>query len=119
MALQWCELDLSGDPDEPEYLGDPSDLIDAASFVVELLRPPAWHTQAACAGRGLDAFYPGRGESLDPAREVCAGCEVQAECLAEALGRPSWADGGGVWGGTSERQRRKLRRASTDVDTAA
>lgn len=72
--------------------------------------PPDWYRQAACRGLDPDLFYPGRGESAEPARKVCAGCPVSAECLTAAEDQ---LEKFGVWGGLSERQRRATR------DTAA
>lgn len=79
----------------------------------------SWRDEAAC--RGLDAtmFFPGRGESAAPAQAVCAGCSARAECVEYAL-RTSQRFG--VWGGTTERQRRQLRaarRSSADRGVAA
>ena len=69
--------------------------------------PGPWVVDANCQGVNPDLFFPGRGESADAAKAVCAGCVVSAECLEYAL------DAGekfGVWGGKSERERRRLRR---------
>lgn len=73
----------------------------------ELVRRPIWHRQAACRGRGTAAFFPSPGDSLAAARAICASCPVQPECLAMAV-----ADAGlqGFWGGSSERDRRLIRR---------
>jgi WhiB family redox-sensing transcriptional regulator len=56
-----------------------------------------------------DAFYPEKGGSTRAAKRVCAGCPVKAPCLQYALDRDERF---GVWGGLSERERRRLRRAS-------
>lgn len=66
-----------------------------------------WLEKAACAGVDPELFFPGRGESTREARAICAGCEVRATCLEHAL------DAGekfGIWGGKSERERRRIRR---------
>jgi WhiB family transcriptional regulator, redox-sensing transcriptional regulator len=68
--------------------------------------PPAWVEAAICAQTDPEAFFPEKGESADPARRICAVCPVQRDCLEDAL--PD-ADRRGVWGGTSEIQRRRLR----------
>lgn len=68
---------------------------------------PSWFDRAACEGLDPDLFFAERGESLDAAREICATCPVQAECLDYALRHRIIH---GVWGGLSERQRRRLRR---------
>ncbi len=67
-----------------------------------------WQSQANCMGVDPDLFFPERGASTREAKEVCRGCVVQADCLEYAL------DNGekfGIWGGMSERERRRLRRA--------
>jgi hypothetical protein len=51
-------------------------------------------------------FFPGRGESAEPARRVCAGCPVREPCLDYALGQGITH---GIWGGLAERDRRALR----------
>ena len=69
--------------------------------------PPPWVEAALCGQTDPDLFSPGHGESPRAAKAVCACCDVRADCLAHAL-----ADSGlvGVWGGTTEHQRRLLRR---------
>lgn len=68
---------------------------------------PAWHLDAACRGADPDLFFPERGESTRAAKAICAGCPVQSECLDWAVGNN---EPGGIWGGSSERQRRLLRK---------
>jgi WhiB family redox-sensing transcriptional regulator len=65
-----------------------------------------WAADGACRGKDNAPWYPERGTSLEPARKVCAACPVRTECLAYAL---LVCERFGVWGGASERQRRKLR----------
>jgi WhiB family redox-sensing transcriptional regulator len=67
----------------------------------------AWVQRANCIGIDADLFFPDRGEPTRHAKAVCAGCEVREECLDYAL---STGQKFGVWGGTSERERRALRR---------
>lgn len=67
--------------------------------------PPEWTERAVCAQTDPELFFPEKGGTTAPAKRVCQGCEVQAECLAYAL------DNGerfGIWGGKSERERRKM-----------
>jgi hypothetical protein len=54
-------------------------------------------------------FFPTRGNNaaIEEAKKVCAGCLVKAECLEYAL---EWNIAHGLWGGTSERERRQLRK---------
>lgn len=68
---------------------------------------PAWHRDAACTAVDPELFFPGRGDSTEPAKQVCAGCPVRSECLEHALDHgEKW----GIWGGTSGRERRRIRR---------
>ena len=69
-----------------------------------------WQDHAACRDAPSWVMFPARGESLDPARAYCAACPVRAECLDWAL---TTGQTYGVWGGTSERERRRMRRGMT------
>lgn len=70
----------------------------------------SWRTDAACADIPLSVvdqiFFPKQGGTTHQAKAVCARCPVRAECLAWAVADPDLA---GVWGGTSARERRRLR----------
>lgn len=45
-----------------------------------------WWDEAACSNRPVSSFFPARGERIDPeVVDLCAGCPVRAECLAEAI----------------------------------
>lgn len=68
----------------------------------------SFQAYGACNGTDPDMFFPNRGESLEPAISVCARCVVREECLEYAVAN---GEKYGVWGGTSERERRRLRRA--------
>ena len=67
----------------------------------------AWQEHALCAQTDPEAFFPEKGGSTREAKRVCTGCEVRAECLEYALANDERF---GIWGGLSERERRKLRR---------
>ena len=82
-----------------------SETLEAARQVARLGQRPAWHDLARCAETDPEMFFPEKGESVRPAKRVCAGCEVRAECLQDALDR---GERFGVWGGLSERERRTL-----------
>jgi hypothetical protein len=64
-----------------------------------------WKDRALCAETDPEAFFPGKGGSTALAKRVCAACEVRAECLQDALDR---REPFGIWGGKSERERRRL-----------
>lgn len=70
-------------------------------------RPPSWRDQAACRGVGPEVMFPSDGVGVIWAKRICAGCPVQAACLAYALAH---REDHGVWGGTSERERRAMLR---------
>lgn len=66
-----------------------------------------WQEFANCLGVDPDLFFPERGASTKEAKAVCRGCVVRDECLEFALEN---AEKFGIWGGMSERERRRLRR---------
>ena len=68
----------------------------------------SWQLQANCMGVDPDLFFPERGASTREAKEVCRGCVVREDCLEYALAN---GEKFGIWGGMSERERRRLRRA--------
>lgn len=74
----------------------------------DIPRPPAWMADGLCAETDPEAFYPEKGGSTREGKAVCAGCPVRAECLEYALEN---RERHGIWGGLSERERRKLERA--------
>ena len=80
----------------------------------DLFASPAFMDLGSCRGMDPDIFFPDRGESLAPAKTVCGECIVRDECLEFALDH---GERFGVWGGTSERERRKLRRARREAGT--
>lgn len=65
-----------------------------------------WRLRAACVGVPTREFFPSTSHGVVKAKDVCAACPVQAECLESQMGRPAYAQYG-VWGGTSERARRR------------
>ena len=65
-----------------------------------------WRELAVCRGTNLEVFFPGRGETAGPARQVCAACPVRQPCLDYAItNRITY----GIWGGLTERERRAPR----------
>jgi WhiB family transcriptional regulator, redox-sensing transcriptional regulator len=67
---------------------------------------PDWHADANCRGLDPELFFPERGEISSAAKDVCHRCDVQVECLTFALNS---GEHFGIWGGMSERQRRRIR----------
>ena len=72
--------------------------------------PLGWQTDALCAQTDPEAFFPEKGGSTRDAKRICTSCEVKAECLDYALANDERF---GIWGGLSERERRRLRRNRT------
>jgi len=66
-----------------------------------------WQERALCAQTDPEAFFPEKGGSTREAKRVCVSCDVRAECLEYALLHDERF---GIWGGLSERERRKLKR---------
>lgn len=66
-----------------------------------------WASRAACKGVDPNLFYPDRGEDVSVALELCTHCPVRAECQAWGLRHENH----GIWGGLSNRKRRKIRSA--------
>jgi len=70
---------------------------------------PGWQEEALCAQTDPEAFFPEKGGSTREAKRICTGCDVRVECLEYALAKDERF---GIWGGLSERERRRLKRAA-------
>lgn len=66
-----------------------------------------WKLYAACYGQDPDIWYPERGQDVRPAKKVCAVCPARMACLSYALRNGERL---GIWGGLTERERRRMRR---------
>jgi WhiB family redox-sensing transcriptional regulator len=66
-----------------------------------------WLSEAACKGMDADTFFPGQGGDTSYPKSVCAICPVSDPCKDHAvIHEPR-----GVWGGTTDRERRKVRQS--------
>ena len=65
----------------------------------------SWRQHAACRGADPDIFYPSSDEEAEEAKAICATCPVRQACLEHALAN---RERDGVWGGATERERRRL-----------
>jgi WhiB family redox-sensing transcriptional regulator len=72
-----------------------------------LTEEPTWQERALCAQTDPEAFFPEKGGSTREAKRICTTCEVRDECLEYALEHDERF---GIWGGLSERERRRLKR---------
>lgn len=68
-----------------------------------------WMVRARCLDADPDAFFPEKGGSTREAKRICAQCPVREECLEFSLEN---RERFGIWGGMSQRERRRLRRKS-------
>ena len=79
--------------------------------IASLMRPLTprgpWERDAACLDAEPETFYPDKGGSTREAKRICESCPVRSECLEYALANDERF---GIWGGLSERERRRLQR---------
>lgn len=66
-----------------------------------------WMARGKCKDVPPDVFFPSDGVGVEIARRICADCPVKAPCLEYAMEQHI---DHGVWGGTSERERRRIAR---------
>jgi WhiB family redox-sensing transcriptional regulator len=105
-----------GMPHRPQLslVPDPPDQFEVASATSSTSIMPAltpeddlWQEKALCAQTDPEAFFPEKGGSTREAKRICLGCEVKDACLDYALAHDERF---GIWGGLSERERRRLKR---------
>ena len=80
-------------------------LTDATSIDYDQDVDGEWQTRALCAETDPEVFFPEKGGSTKAAKQVCKACIVRDDCLEWAL---ETGERFGIWGGLSERERRKL-----------
>jgi WhiB family redox-sensing transcriptional regulator len=85
------------------------------------MREPAetetdWMAYGNCAHRPPSLFFPSDGVGVEVARRICADCPVKEPCLEYAL---EHRIDHGVWGGSSERERRRILKARREAAEAA
>ncbi|MGH9177809.1 MAG: WhiB family transcriptional regulator [Acidimicrobiales bacterium] len=67
----------------------------------------SWRQRAACRGVDPDIFYPSSDEEAEEAKAICRVCPVRESCLEYAIIN---RERDGVWGGATERERRRILR---------
>ena len=72
-----------------------------------LMTAASWRKRAACRGVDPEVFYPVTDEEAGVAKAICASCPVREACLEYAL---SAREREGIWGGATERERRRILR---------
>ena len=80
---------------------------DAAGLIDEVTHRPLWQLETACRGLGTEGFIIKNGGRHN--RALCGDCPVRQECLEAALANAELV---GLWGGTTDAERREMRRAS-------
>lgn len=83
---------------------------------MDMIVPEPWMDSAVCAQTDPEAFFPEKGGSIKEAKTVRLGCDVRDLCLQYALVH---VERYGVWGGKSERERRKLAGKAHPSEVAA
>lgn len=76
--------------------------------VTEVALETSWMAQGRCRDLPPEVFFPSDGVGVEVARHYCAECSVKAPCLEYALENHIEH---GVWGGASERERRRIARS--------
>lgn len=71
----------------------------------------SWQDYSNCRGGDANLFFPERGASTRKAKSICTSCEVRTECLEFAI---SQGEKFGIWGGLSERERRRIRKERSE-----
>jgi WhiB family redox-sensing transcriptional regulator len=89
-------------PCHGDGLGDCAEPLGLVGYVT-----PAWHRDAACKEHPELSWFPGRGRDPRAVKRVCESCLVVDLCRAWALSQPEPLVG--IWGGLTEKERRKLR----------
>ncbi len=96
-------VELTGHADQAVWIGLPGMPLADPSDEGEL----GWQADALCAQTDPEAFFPEKGGSTRDAKKVCGSCNVRSQCLEYALSNDERF---GIWGGLSERERRRLRK---------
>lgn len=87
--------------------------MDGRDYLADLLgNVPEWQARALCAQTDPEAFFPEKGGSTRDAKRICGRCDVKSECLQFALMNDERF---GIWGGLSERERRKIKRQVREI----
>ena len=79
--------------------------LDVQGLPEQVSPPDHWQERAACYGLDPEVFFPTTEEEAGLALSYCGVCQVREVCLAWAVRN---GERYGVWGGTTEQQRRRL-----------
>ncbi len=105
---QWARAQFQPEPPRLSLIVTGMDeMFDAVARSGSEMDAEQWQERALCAQTDPEAFFPEKGGSTREAKRICLGCEVRDECLEYALAHDERF---GIWGGLSERERRRLKR---------
>ena len=76
-------------------------------------RDQNWRAHGLCSGTDADLWFAVGAVEHKEAKRICRRCPVQAQCLAYAMEAPV---DHGIWGGLTERERRRFRRTARNGD---
>jgi WhiB family redox-sensing transcriptional regulator len=100
-------IEITGRP-QLSLVPDPPEKFDSVPATLAITpEDELWQEKALCAQTDPEAFFPEKGGSTREAKRICLGCEVKDACLEYALAHDERF---GIWGGLSERERRRLKR---------
>ncbi|MGQ7295030.1 WhiB family transcriptional regulator [Quadrisphaera sp. KR29] len=99
--------DQLDEDDEDEELGDGDPALELVLGEGDADAVVDWQERALCAQTDPESFFPEKGGSTREAKRVCMSCEVRVPCLEYALANDERF---GIWGGLSERERRRVKR---------
>jgi len=105
---EYLEYDVELDQYRADMAAEAPQLSIVRAVIANLRSDQPWRDAAACRGKNPSTLVPEKGVSTRGAKEICATCVVIEPCLEYALGDPSSK---GVWAGTSEKERKRLREA--------
>ena len=83
------------------------DALELQVLVDPMTEEMSWQERALCAQTDPESFFPEKGGSTREAKRICISCDVKDDCLEYALANDERF---GIWGGLSERERRRLKR---------
>jgi WhiB family transcriptional regulator, redox-sensing transcriptional regulator len=102
-----CNTDVSVTPARTCWVEEVLFVVDIVLLALSDIEELSWQEKALCAQTDPEAFFPEKGGSTREAKKICMSCEVRVECLEYALGQDERF---GIWGGLSERERRRLKK---------
>ncbi len=105
MVATWVPVDVDTYDEDPAPVVQPDQAGHLAGVLSQFARPE-WMAEVACATADPAIFFPERGESVEPAKALCATCPAVEPCRAYAL---ELGTEHGIWAGESARKLKRSR----------